>query len=361
MKLTIKHSSITMAVCTSLYALFMITWQIPAVKQLMLDLTYIPYLPHVAMLIGMVVMGVGLFLHKEHLPKLSTSLRWQAIAIVSLTLCMALYNGSNMGALLVNGLYYFYWQSSCLHIAMILWVSAWLWQYAYAKEEMSVNNKPLGGIAILLALVSAFLLVLMLVSFVRVLALGSVAGFRVTTWLSWLRPTALVASLLAYVIGLNGDKQQEKRAIYSKANITIAWISVSVFVIFGFVAILGVGFDWFEHLQFQRYYFVLCGSCIHMLWISSVIAMLLDKGIKKWQRVLNALAPILINLSLLLILYAVYILSPGFISDILTEDVAILAFIGSLVFSIVVWLINTFTVLRAKFQAKHHNNSGEMS
>ena len=83
MKLSLKFSSLTMAACASLYALSILIWQIPAVHSWTIWQSHIGYLPHVAVLIGMIIFGIGLYLHQEQIPRLNKSLRWQAIGIVS--------------------------------------------------------------------------------------------------------------------------------------------------------------------------------------------------------------------------------------------------------------------------------------
>ena len=361
MKLTIKQSSIAMAICTSLYAVLLVALQIPAVQLFMNQTTYLPYLPHVAILAGMIILGYGLYTNHQLLPKLSKSLQWQAIGLVVITLCMALYN--SFGGIKICGLYYFYWQSTWLHAAIIAWVSAWLWQYAYLKIEDSTRNKAIGIIGLLMTFVAALLLVFMLVSFVRVLTVGQVAGFHVTSWLSWLRPAVLVALSFAFILGRKGTtdlpQQQTKQGLsYSKANRVIAWISVGMVVVFGLIAIIGLGFDRFADYHFNEKYFVSLCSSVHILWICSVIAMLLEPSIKRWQRVLNVMAPLVINGALVL-----WSCIEAFIPwDVrkrlcltITEDIPTIGLIGSMVFPIVVWIINTFTIFYAQHRLKLQN------
>ena len=109
MKLSLKHSSIAMAACASLYALSILIWQIPAVQGWTIWRSHIGYLPHVAVLIGMIIFGIGLHLHQEQLPRLNKSLRWQAIGIVTMTLCAVLYNSFGNGIVQICGMAYCYW------------------------------------------------------------------------------------------------------------------------------------------------------------------------------------------------------------------------------------------------------------
>lgn len=359
MKLTIKQSSIAMAMCTSLYALFMLVWQIPAIKLFMYQATFLPYLPHMAILVGMVILGGGLYANHQVLPKLSKSLQWQAIAIVAITLCVALYN--SFGAIKIYSLYYFYWRSTWLHIAIIAWVATWLWQYAYLKTEDCTHSKTIGLIGVVMAFAAALLLVFMMVSFVRVLIEGQVAGFQVTTWLSWLRPAVIVALFLAYI--LNGKKTKIRKqkttkqyVSYSQANRVIAWISVGMIVVFGLIAI---GLDWFEGSSFEDRYTVSLCCFVHILWICSVIAMLLEPSIKRWQRVLNVMAPLLINGAVVLgCCIEVYI--PWNLTKLLgptiAEDIPTIGLIGCMVFPVVVWIINIFTVLYTQRRLKLQNH-----
>lgn len=355
MKLTIKQSSLAMAVCASLYAMFMVAWQVPAIDSFLYGWSNFSYLPHVAMLVGMIILGISLYNNKHQLPKLSQSLQWQAIGILVVTLGMAVYNCLFNGAIQMSGLYYFYWQYRWLHIAIIAWVSAWLWQYTYQKTKGSIDNKAIGVIGLLTAFVAALLLVFMLVSFVRVIAVGRVAGFRVTTWLSWLRPAVMLALSIAYVGGMRGKKlmkheRENQVQRYSKANRVVAWMSVGVLAVLGMVGILGVGFDWFHGSRFEDVYLITVVALVHMLWIGSVIAMMMEKQAKRWLRRLSVLAPLVINGVVMLFLWLEIYLPRRVIMEmdkIYTEDIPIVVLIGSVALVIVVWLINTFVVLRA--------------
>lgn len=359
MKLTIKQSSLAMAVCASLYAMFMVAWQVPAIDSFLYGWSNFSYLPHVAMLVGMIILGISLYNNKHQLPKLSQSLQWQAIGILVVTLGMAVYNCLFNGAIQMSGLYYFYWQYRWLHIAIIAWVSAWLWQYTYQKTEGSFDNKAMGIVGVLMAFVAALLLVFMLVSFVRVMVVGKVAGFRVTTWLSWLRPAAILALSVAYIWSMKGKpiliqqkpREENHHQSYSKMNKIIAWTSVGALALLGIVAVMGVGFNWFELYGLGEMYNTCLFSGIHILWICSVIAMLQEPEIRKWHRVLNVIAPIMIN-AVVVIALSFAVLIPRDLwyrigSDLL-DNLLMIGLIVSGVFVIAVWLINTFMVLRSR-------------
>jgi hypothetical protein len=356
MKLSLKLSSFAMAACASLYALSILIWQIPAVQGWTIWRSHIGYLPHVAVLIGMIILGIGLYQQREQIPRLNKSLRWQAIGITIITACMLIYNCLFNGSVRINGMSYCYWESWS-HIVILLWVAAWLLQFGLAKHENTYANPVLGVVGIIVSLAATLLLIFMLVSYVHVLVTGHVAGFQTTTWLSWLRPIALISlggTMLLGDYNIIKEKGQtdngiQKAQSYSKANQVIAKVSASVLILFTILGILSAIFYWFENMYWDGCYFVTVFGSIHMLWISSVIAMLLEKDLARWHRTINILAPLIINggvvLALLLEAYipidVIYQLSRT-----LTEDIPMMGLILSIIFVIAVWLINTIVVLR---------------
>ena len=356
MKLSLKHSSIAMAACASLYALSILIRQIPAVHSWAIWRSHIGYLPHVAVLIGMIIFGIGLYLHQEQIPRLNKSLSWQAIGIVTMTLCAVLYNSFGNGIVQICGMAYCYW-NPWLHFIILLWVAAWLLQFGTVKHENTYASPVLGVVGIIMAVAAALVLTFMLVSYVHVLITGHVAGFQTTTCLSWLRPIALITvggSMLLGDYNIIKEKGQTDNGIqearsYSKANQVIAKVSASVLILFTILGILSAIFRWFENMYWDECYFVTVFGSIHMLWISSVIAMLLEKDLARWHRTINILAPLIINggvvLALLLEAYipidVIYQLSRT-----LTEDIPMMGLILSIIFVIAVWLINTIVVLR---------------
>ena len=362
MKLSLKHSSIAMAACASLYALSILIRQIPAVHSWAIWRSHIGYLPHVAVLIGMIIFGIGLYLHQEQIPRLNKSLRWQAIGITIITACMLIYNCLFDGSVFINGMAYCYWESWS-HIVILLWVAAWLLQFGLAKRENTYANPVLGVVGIIVSLAATLLLTFMLVSYVHVLVTGHVAGFQTTTWLSWLRPIALIAlggSMLLGDYNIIKEKGQTDNGIqearsYSKANQVIAKVSASVLILFTILGILSAIFHWFENRYWRECYFITTLGFIHMLWICSVIAMLLEKDLAGWHRTLNILAPILINGAIVLaLLLEVYIPREVIyqLSRTLTEDIPEMGFILSIIFVIAVWFINTIIVLRTIARTK---------
>ena len=284
MKLSIKHSSLAMAACTSLYALSILIRQIPAVHSWAIWRSHIGYLPHVAVLIGMIILGIGLYLHQEQIPRLNKSLRWQAISIVTMVLGAVLYNSFGNGIVQICGMAYCYW-NPWFHFIILLLVAAWLLQFGLAKRENTYASPVLGVAGIIVSLAAALLLIFMVVSYVRVLMTGHVAGFHTTAWLSWLRPIALIALGVTMLLGDSNIKEKEQTdnkiqelCAYSRANQVIAKVSVGVIAVLSVLAIFSGIFGWFENTYWENYYFITALASIHMLWISSVIAMLLEKN-----------------------------------------------------------------------------------
>lgn len=362
MKLSIKHSSIAMAACASLYALSILIRQIPAVHSWAIWRSHIGYLPHVAVLIGMIIFGIGLYQRQEQIPRLTKSLRWQAIGIVTLTLCAVLYNSFGNGIVQICGMAYCYW-NPWLHFIILLWVAAWLLQFGTVKHENTYASPVLGVAGIIASIAAALLLTFMLVSYVHVLVTGHVAGFQTTTWLSWLRPIALIAiggSMLlgdCSVIKAKGptdSKNQELRA-YSRANQIIAKVSVVAVLSFIILGIIGGIFSWFSHNYFMVIYTITTFALVHMLWISSVIAMLLEKELPRWHRTINILAPLIINGAIVLaLLLEAYIPREVIyqLSRTLTEVMPTIGLILTIAFVIAVWFINTIIVLRTIARTK---------
>ena len=362
MKLSLKLSSLAMAACASLYALSILIWQIPAVHGWTIWQSHIGYLPHVAVLIGMIIFGIGLYLHQGQIPRLNKSLRWQAIGITIITACMLIYNCLFDGSVRINGMAYCYCESWS-HIVALLWVAAWLLQFGLAKRENTYANPVLGVVGIIVSLAATLLLIFMLVSYVHVLVTGHVAGLQTTTWLSWLRPIALISLGGTMLLGDSSiikekeqtdNKIQELRA-YSRANQVIAKVSVGVIAVLSVLAIFSGIFGWFENTYWEDCYFITALGSIHMLWISSVIAMLLEKDLAGCHRTLNILAPILINGAIVLaLLLEVYIPREVIyqLSRTLTKDIPEMGFILSIIFVIAVWIINTIVVLRTIARTK---------
>lgn len=350
-----------MAVCASLYLLFLLVVQIPAVNQMMYMTIPIGHMVQAILLSGMIVMGLSVYFYSNELPVLSKALRWQAVAIALICSGMLLYNCIPVFSIQINGSRYFYWQSTWMHLLMLSLVVAWLWQYAFAKNQLTKPNYALRYLSVFMACGAALVLVFMIVSGIHVLRTGHVAGFGTNTMMSWIRPLVVLLFLGGYVWSDRKGKKCPERvkpiahesktqASYSKANRMLAWTSFIVVVIAGVVAILAVGFDWFHGSRFEDVYLITVVALVHMLWIGSVIAMMMDKHAKKWLRRLSVSAPLVINGVVMLFLWLEIYLPRRVIMEmdkIYTEDIPMVVLICSVALVILAWLINTFVVLRA--------------
>ena len=362
MKLSLKFSSLTMAACASFYALSILIRQIPAVHSWAIWRSHIGYLPHVAVLIGMIIFGIGLYLHQEQIPRLNKSLRWQAISIVTMVLGAVLYNSFGNGIIQICGIAYCYW-NPWLHFIIVLCVAAWLLQFGLAKRENTYANPVLGVVGIIVTAAAALVLTFMFVSYVHVLVTGHVVGFQTTTWLSWLRPIALITlggtmllgdSVITKTKGETDNDSAELRS-YSRANQTIAKVSVGTLLCFIILGIIGGICNWFNNNDFMGIYTITTFAFVHMLWISSVIAMLIEKELARWHRTINILAPLIINGAIVLaLLLEAYIPREVIyqLSRTLTEDIPMMGLMLSIIFVIAVWIINTIVVLRTIARTK---------
>ena len=361
MKLTIKQSSLAMAVCASLYLLFLLVVQIPAVNQMMYMTIPIGHMVQAILLSGMIVMGLSVYFYSNELPVLSKALRLQAVAIALICSGMLLYNCIPVFSIQINGSRYFYWQSTWMHLLMLSWVVAWIWQYALANNQPTQPNHALRYISAFVACGAALMVVLMMVSGIHVWRTGHVAGFGTNAKMSWIRPLAVLLFLVGYLWTYRKEWKRDERekasgheakahVAYSKANRMLAWTSFIVVVIAGLVAILAVGFDWFHGSRFEDVYLMTVVALVHMLWIASMIAMMMDRHAKKWLRSLSVSAPLVINGVVMLFLLLESYLPRRVIMEMdrtYTEDIPIVVLICSVAFVILVWLINTFVVLRA--------------
>lgn len=133
---------------------------------------------------------------------------------------------------------------------------------------------------------------------------------------------------------------------FSKISKRIALVSVWALIGIISVGIFGLFTDKFSNHSFLEFYLVLVFGVVHILWISSIITMLIQKT-KKWLRTLNILAPLVLNITLVIGIMANSLLSWEQLSNL--SGITWIVYLGisycALVFPIVVWLINTVVVL----------------
>ena len=360
MKLTLKQSSIAMAVCTSLYLALRVAYEILVVANFLRQCQLLPYLPLALLLLGAICMGVTLYFNAHQLPTLTKPLKWQAVCLGVITLCVLVYNLIPINAIFVNGIRYCYWHSSWLRIAMATWSTAWFWQYAFLRDTEKIGSKLVGGAGAVVAFLAALLLTFMAVSFVHVLMTDHVAGFNTSAWMSWFRHVALLAFLGTYLLRgrttQHSAEQNESQSLqhthaFSKASQVLAWVSVGGIGLLLCVGIVGGVLNEYDNRYWEDCYLVTAFGFVHMLWISSVITMLLEKQLPKWHRTINILAPLTINGFIVLTLsLETYIPRQfkTFVENTFIVDLSMLVLYLSIIFIIIVWLINTVIVLRTR-------------
>ena len=374
MKLTLKQSSIAMAVCTSLYMALLVAYQIPVAANFLYKCQLLPYLPQALLLVGIIVIGMTSYFNAHQLPTLTKPLKWQAVCWGVITLCIILYNLIPVNSIHINGFRYCYWRSSWMHIAMVAWLTAWLWQYAFMQKTKTFCSKPMMVTSAFIVFVAALFLVLMVTSGIHVMIYDHVAGFKTRGWLSWLRPLMAIGFFGTYLNGervyntvssskaanSNDTPTQSPSVIqYAKANKILAWASIGILTIFALLAIIGACFSWFRFGNFEDKFLICLLSSIHMLWICSVVLMLLEKSVQRWLRIMNIIAPLIINGAIVLAMIIV-----GFMPDHLMRDfeytniydLLMVVFFLSIAFPVIVWLTNTYVVFQASW--KKHNLKG---
>lgn len=374
MKLTLKQSSIAMAVCASLYLALLVAYQIPVAANFLYQCQLLPYLPQALLLVGIIVMGMTLYFNAHQLPTLTKLLKWQAVCLGVIILGIILYNLIPINSIHINGFRHCYWHSSWMRIAMVAWLTAWLWQYAFVRTEDTFQSKGVNIASVVFACVASLILVLMIVSCIHVIMYDHVAGFKTRGWLSWLLPLIAVGFLGTYLYGEtkvsrtnatdmthtnDTPNPSDKIHTFSRSNRIIAWITTGGLIIYIPIGIIGLGLDWFENYAFNMIY-SLPGMCLaHMLWISSVVAMLLEKSLQRWLRILNILAPLIINGAIVLAVMLMGLIPDEMRWDFQRSnlfDLLNTGFFLCIAFPSIVWLTNTYVVFQASW--KKHNLKG---
>ena len=206
MKLSLKSSSLFVAVAMSLFCAFVIIAKTPFYQNviLLVDKYFVlSYACTSLLLVSMFLLGVSIFINRKQIPVLSNSLLWQARVIVSV-LCFVLFcNIFSISSVYIHGMLYFWWHGfEWLRYVMLLLMTTWLWQFAYMKPQEYISAKHLGNCGLAVSIGIGVVLLLMLTSFVHVLFTGHVAGFRTNVFVSWLKPISVVLLLTIYLFEL---------------------------------------------------------------------------------------------------------------------------------------------------------------
>ena len=207
MTLSLKSSSLFVAVAMSLFCAFVIIAKTPFYQNviLLVDKYFVlSYACTSLLLVSMFLLGVSIFINRKQIPVLSNSLLWQARVIVSV-LCFVLFcNIFSISSVYIHGMLYFWWHGfEWLRYVMLLLMTTWLWQFAYMKPQEYISAKHLGNCGLAVSIGIGVVLLLILTSFVHVLFTGHVAGFRTNVFVSWLKPISVVLLLITFIPGIS--------------------------------------------------------------------------------------------------------------------------------------------------------------
>lgn len=212
MKLSLKSSSLFVAVAMSLFCAFVIIAKTPFYQNviLLVDKYFVlSYACTSLLLVSMLVLGISIFINRKQIPVLSKSLLWQTRVITAVLCFMLFCNIFSIASVYINGMLYFWWHGfEWLRYVMLLLMTTWLWQFAYMKPQEYISAKHLGNCGLAVSIGIGVVLLLMLTSFVHVLFTGHVAGFRTNVFVSWLKPISVVLLLITYL--------SERRHLYKQ-------------------------------------------------------------------------------------------------------------------------------------------------
>ena len=211
MKLSLKSSSLFAAVAMSIYSAFIIIAQTPLYDNVILSVDKYFVLSYVCtslLLVSMLVLGISIFINRNQVPVLSKPLLWQARVIVSV-LCIVLFcNIFSISSVYIHGMLYFWWHGfEWLRYVMLLLMTTWLWQFTLIKSTKTFTAQYLGISGLFVAIAVGIILVLMCLSFMHVLLIDHVIGFRTSVIVSWLKP---ISTLVFLTSCLSLSRQQNK-------------------------------------------------------------------------------------------------------------------------------------------------------
>ena len=204
MKLSLKTSSLFVAMAMTIWCLFIIFAQTEFYSSFVhtYDNNFVlSYACSALLLFGMALFGISLYINRNQVPVLSKPLLWQARVIVSV-LCIVLFcNIFSISSVYIHGMLYFWWHGfEWLRYVMLFLITAWLWQFAYIKPKDYLSSKPLGNCGLAVSIGVGVVLLLMFISLVHVLFTGHVAGFRTNVLISWLKPISALVLMGMYLL-----------------------------------------------------------------------------------------------------------------------------------------------------------------
>ena len=204
MKLSLKTSSLFVAMAMTIWCLFIIFAQTEFYSSFVhtYDNNFVlSYACSALLLFGMALFGISLYINRNQVPVLSKPLLWQARVITAVLCFMLFCNIFSIASVYINGMLYFWWHGfEWLRYVMLFLVTAWLWQFAYIKPEEYLSTKPLGNCGLAVSIGVGVVLLLMFISSVHVLFTGHVAGFRTNVLISWLKPISALVLMGMYLL-----------------------------------------------------------------------------------------------------------------------------------------------------------------
>lgn len=211
MKLSLKTSSLFVAMAMTIWCLFIIFAQTELYSTFVhtYDNNFVlSYACSALLLFGMALFGISLYSNRNQVPVLSKPLLWQARVIVSV-LCIVLFcNIFSISSVYIHGMLYFWWHGfEWLRYVMLLLMTTWLWQFTLIKSTKTFTAQYLGISGLFVAIAVGIILVLMCLSFIHVLLTDHVIGFRTNVIVSWLKPLSALVFLTSY---LSLSRQQNK-------------------------------------------------------------------------------------------------------------------------------------------------------
>lgn len=211
MKLSLKTSSLFVAMAMTIWCLFIIFAQTEFYSSFVhtYDNNFVlSYACSALLLFGMALFGISLYINRNQVPVLSKPLLWQARVIVSV-LCIVLFcNIFSISSVYIHGMLYFWWHGfEWLRYVMLLLMTTWLWQFTLIKSTKTFTAQHLGISGLFVAIAVGIILVLMCLSFIHVLLTDHVIGFRTNVIVSWLKPLSALVFLTSY---LSLSRQQNK-------------------------------------------------------------------------------------------------------------------------------------------------------
>ena len=204
MKLSLKTSSLFVAMAMTIWCLFIIFAQTEFYSSFVhtYDNNFVlSYACSALLLFGMALFGISLYINRNQVPVLSKPLLWQARVITAVLCFMLFCNIFSIASVYINGMLYFWWHGfEWLRYVMLFLITAWLWQFAYIKPKEYLSSKPLGNCGLAVSIGVGVVLLLMFISLVHVLFTGHVAGFRTNVLISWLKPISALVLMGMYLL-----------------------------------------------------------------------------------------------------------------------------------------------------------------